>query len=498
MVGIGAALADRYELTRLVGRGGMGAVYEATDRETRGLVAVKVLHGHLTSEDGDAARRFRREAEVIRSIQSDHVVRVLDAGKHEATGELFLVTELLRGEDLQTLLDRVGPLSVGSAIRVATQALFGLSAAHKARVIHRDIKPHNLFLARDPAQTKGGSIRVTLLDFGIAKVHKDPFAEAPGGLTTTGILGSPMFMSPEQVQSSRDVGPLTDVWSMGCVLYAALSGRAPYHHITSVGQLLVAICTSAPPPLTEVAPWVDHEIARVVHKAITIDPLRRHESAEAMLDALLSIIPSSTLDEDQLVSSGRSPVREVRTTPPPPSPSVVVVPAAAPALESRVALRGSPRWPRGAESQSMLGHADTLPSGALPGELPVGSAPVRSSTPAIGVKPGARVVTVDPRRILGQDREIWSLSIDVHPSVTSFIARVWKSLRRAGKKLPPMTYGTEWTLMEPRTGRRIPEHHEPGGAPLTLDEAGIRPGAILWAVPIAAGVEEFGGEGEDR
>ncbi len=491
MISIGAALANRYELTRLVGRGGMGAVYEATDRETRGLVAVKVLHGHLTTEDGDAARRFRREADVIRSIQSDHVVRVLDAGKHEATGELFLVTELLHGEDLQTLLDRVGPLSAGSAIRVATQALQGLSAAHKARVIHRDIKPHNLFLARDPAQTKGGSIRVTLLDFGIAKVHKDPFAEAPSGLTTTGILGSPMFMSPEQVQSSRDVGPLTDVWSMGCVLYAALAGRAPFHHISAVGQLLIAICTSAPPPLTEVAPWVDHEIARVVHKAITIDPLRRHASAEAMLDALLSIIPSSTLGEDQLVSSGRSPVREARTTPPP-SPAVVVVPAAAPALESRVALRDSPR------GGGTLGSADTLPSGALSGEPRVGSAPVRSSTPAIGVKPGARVVTVDPRRILGQEREIWSLSIDVHPNVTSFVARVWKSLRRAGKKLPPMTYGTEWTLIEPRTGRRIPEHGEPGGAPLTLEEAGIRPGAILWAVPISAGAEEVGGEGEDR
>ena len=239
---IGETLGQRYKLIRLLGAGGMGSIYEAEQKETRERVAVKVLHSHLLDPSGEGPRRFHREAEVVRAIGGDHIVRVFDAGTDEASGHLYLVTECLDGEDLQRLLDRVGPLAPEAALRVAFQALVGLCAAHEAGVVHRDIKPANLFLA----QGHDGAVSVKLLDFGIAKVRADPLHLPFGaGLTTTGgFLGSPLYMSPEQVQSSRDVDHRTDLWSLGSALYAALAGRAPHEHLASVGQLLVAVCAS--------------------------------------------------------------------------------------------------------------------------------------------------------------------------------------------------------------------------------------------------------------
>jgi eukaryotic-like serine/threonine-protein kinase len=470
---IGATLGHRYELVRLLGQGGMGSVYEAEHRESRARVAVKVLHGHLLAADGEGPRRFHREAEAARAIRSEHVVQVLDAGTDEATGQLYLVTEHLEGEDLQRLLDRTGALAPDAALRVAWQALAGLGEAHAAGVVHRDVKPANIFLARGP----DGAVTVKILDFGIAKVRVDPLA-LPGaaGLTTTGgILGSPLYMSPEQVQSSRDVDHRTDLWSLGCVLYASLAGRAPHQHLASIGQLLVAICVSPAPPLAEIAPWVPPAIADVVGAALEIDPDLRYPSAAAMRDALRPLVPSGALDLEMLVPSGELP-REVVSPRPRPATPARFTPRIVVASEPAAPIRGDEVTEQAARVQNASGGSDTLPS-AQTGEHRI----ARSGVPAVGVK-GARVITVDPRRLLGPESELWTLSLDVHRDVSSLVARIWRSLARAGAKVPPRTYGTTWALVEPRTGRTIVERSSEDGARSSIEAAGILPGAVLWVV----------------
>ncbi|HSN97317.1 MAG TPA: serine/threonine-protein kinase [Candidatus Nanopelagicales bacterium] len=484
---IGETLGQRYEIVRLLGQGGMGSVYEAEHRETRERVAVKVLHGHVLEQGGEGPRRFRREAEAASAIGGEHVARVLDAGTDAATGRMYLVTEHLEGEDLQRLLDRVGPLAPEAALRVALQALAGLRDAHAAGVVHRDIKPANIFLAR----REGGAICVKLLDFGIAKIRADALGLPHGAslTTTAGFLGSPLYMSPEQVESSRDVDHRTDIWSLGSVLYATLAGRAPYEHLGSLGQLLVAICISAPPPLSEIAPWVPAAIADVVHRALTLAPGARTPSAVAMLDAIRRLVPSGALREEMLVASGERP-RDViaSTVPPSPMPSGPLLsgPKVVVALDLDRPVRGDEMTEHAVPAGLAAGQgrgADpsahgTLSSAPSEGEL---RQVARSAVPAVGARAGGRQITVDPRHFLGQKSELWTFSLDVHRHVSSLVARIWKALRRAGAKVPPMTYGTAWVLFEPRTGRTIPELGE-GLERVSLEAAGIRPGTVLWVV----------------
>lgn len=273
----------------------------AEDVTTSQHLAVKIISGRLlASTSGDGVRRFRREAKAASAIDSPHIVRVLDSGEDEHTGELFIVMEHLDGDDLQRVLERVGPLAPSVALRIAVQALRGLVRAHEARIIHRDIKPANLFLARQP----NGEMTVKLLDFGIAKIKADPLDVAHStGLTTTGtFLGSPLYMSPEQVQSSKDIDERTDLWSLGATLYCALTGQAPHQHISAVGKLIFTICSTPAPPLRERAPWISAEIARAVHQALTIDPDKRFSSAAEMLASLEMLLPNpKPLHEDELV-----------------------------------------------------------------------------------------------------------------------------------------------------------------------------------------------------
>jgi serine/threonine protein kinase len=467
---IGETLGQRYKLVRLLGRGGMGSVYEAEQGDTRLRVAVKVLHSDLLEPGGEGLRRFHREADAARAIGGAHVARVIDAGSDEATGHAYLVTEYLEGEDLQQLLDRVGPLVPEAALRIARQVLVGLCDAHAAGVVHRDIKPANLFLTRG----EGGVISVKLLDFGIAKMRVESLGLShTAGLTTTGgILGSPLYMSPEQVQSSKDVDHRTDLWSLGSVLYAALAGRAPHQHLVSLGQLLVAVCVTPAPRLSEIAPWVSPEIAEVVHRAIEIRADARYGSAAVMLEAIAQLVPEGALCEEMLASSGERP-RAVMASSMPPSPAAVsprfVV---APDFEPR--LHGGDAGTAPGAREAAFTGSTTLPSAERPGAA-------RSAVPEVGPQAGGRYVTVDPRRLLGDKCELWTFSLEVHRSVSSLVARVWRSLRRAGADVPAMTYGTAWVLIEARTGRAIGE----GGVGLekvSLEDAGLRPGSVLWAV----------------
>jgi serine/threonine-protein kinase len=477
---IGETLGRRYKLVRLLGQGGMGSVYEAERSDTADRFAVKVLHGHLLDPSLEWQRRFRREGRAASALGGDHIVRVIELGTDEDTSAPYMVTEYLEGEDLQQLLDRAGPLAVEGALRVALQALAGLKKAHEASVIHRDIKPANIFLARGP----GGSITVKLLDFGIAKIKADPLSGVTDtGLTATGgFLGSPLYMSPEQVQNSRDVDHRTDLWSLGSALYCALAGRAPHQHATSVGQLLVAICTSPPPPLSEVAPWVPREVAKVVDLALERRPADRYPTAAAMFDAIRELVPSGpALAEEMLISSsGLRPAQKVVVTPAVARPirGDAVTEVAAAALGEDAAALGETREAPGKNSADG-GSPGSIVGSGVPALLGAGSK-ARSKE---------RWITVDPRRFLGAQTETWTFSFDVHKNVSSFLARVWKSLRRGGADIPPLTYGKTWVLFEPRTGRTITDGD--GTERLSLEAAGLRPGIVLWvlspdAVPLAS------------
>jgi urea transport system substrate-binding protein len=281
-------LGGRYAMIRLLGQGGMGAVYEARHTSTGRRVAVKLITADLL-RNPDLATRFEVEARAAGCLESQHIAAVLDAGRDAVRGAPFLVMEYLVGEDLSQLLTRVGALPVDVALRIAAQACRGLEKAHQAGIVHRDIKPANIFLStRD-----GDEVVVKLVDFGIAKIAAERQSTDGGThLTRTGtLLGSPQFMSPEQARGDAAVDHRADLWSLGVVLHKALTGRTPHHSIDGLGALLMAICSVPTAPVERIAPWVPTEVARVVEKALALDPAARFQAAEEMSRALKALLP---------------------------------------------------------------------------------------------------------------------------------------------------------------------------------------------------------------
>jgi len=260
----------------------MGAVYEARHRGTGRRVALKVISGASLVKSAEVVRRFQREAMASGAIESQYIAQILDTGVDAQTGSPYTVMELLVGEDLSQAIGRVGPLRPDVALRIVAQAGLGLRKAHDSGVVHRDIKPANLFLAK----REEGDLVVKLLDFGIAKIRSDQ-SMADGGLTRTGtMLGSPLYMSPEQARGSKDIDHRTDIWSLGIVLYEALAGTTPNGHIESMGELIIQICATPARHVQELAPWVSPEVAEIVHRALALNPDQRFQSAAEMVNAV--------------------------------------------------------------------------------------------------------------------------------------------------------------------------------------------------------------------
>lgn len=271
---VGKTLGEGYQLEALIGQGAMGAVYRAQSK-TGDEVALKTLSPEMMGEQ--ISQRFLRESELVRGLKHPHVVRTLDAGQDSATGLMFLVMPLLKGRDLDKVLDELGALEPETAVRIALQAARGLSAAHRIGIIHRDVKPGNLILDEEE-----GEVIVRVCDFGIAKQMG-----GDSSLTETGSqLGTPDYVSPEQLKNAKNVDERTDVWSLGATLYQLLCGAAPYAHIDSVFDLITAIITEDPPHLQDRAPWVDPALALIVHKCLQRDPDQRWATLEDMADAL--------------------------------------------------------------------------------------------------------------------------------------------------------------------------------------------------------------------
>lgn len=297
---IGSVIDGRYRITGTIGAGGMGSVYEAEHARTGRRVAVKLIKVDEIRSSPQAIARFQREAQAAGAIDTQHITQVLDFGTDPATAAPYLVMEFLTGEDLRTLLQRLGPLPPNLALRIVAQACIGLQKANEAQVIHRDIKPANIFVAKRDL----GEHIVKLLDFGIAKIAVDPTNEhATPDLTQAGrLIGSPLYMSPEQVRGSKQLDHRADIWSLGIVLYELLAKRTPYQDFAGLAEIVVAICHETPKPVQNLAPWVPAGAAAIIDRALRRAPDERFQTAKAMFDAICAMLPNGwTITDDMLV-----------------------------------------------------------------------------------------------------------------------------------------------------------------------------------------------------
>jgi serine/threonine-protein kinase len=261
--------------------GGMGAVMSATHLTLGQRVALKFLLRDVMQKDAKSTERFLREARALVTVDSEHVVRVQDVGVLD-NGVGYMLMELLHGQDLAQVLAAQGPLPPSFAVDCVLEALDALGAAHAVGIVHRDIKPSNLFLVR----RADGSERVKVLDFGVAKARAAEGSDGSLHLTKSGtIVGSPLYMSPEQVRSSKDVDERSDLWSVGVVLYELLVGRPPFDGET-FGAVCVAIVSDPLPSIRSVRPDVPPALEAVVARALRKDRTERFASAKEMASAL--------------------------------------------------------------------------------------------------------------------------------------------------------------------------------------------------------------------
>ncbi len=267
-----------YTIERELGRGGMGAVYTAVHSLLGRRAAVKVLLPEL-SKDQAIVQRFFNEARAATAIKHPSIVEIYDFG-WAPDGSAFIVMELMEGESLATRLQRLGRLPVAQAVTIARQIANALGAAHKAGIVHRDLKPDNVFLVSDIEVATGE--RVKLLDFGIATLA----AEGAASRTTTGaIMGTPVYMSPEQCEGARQVDHRTDLYALGCILFQMIAGRVPFES-EGVGGLIGMHLYVAPPTLRSVVPDAPAEIEAVVARLLAKPPGERYQSAEELVAAL--------------------------------------------------------------------------------------------------------------------------------------------------------------------------------------------------------------------
>ncbi len=275
----------RYELRRELGRGGMGSVWVAYDDQLKREVAIKLLHQLDGSTRSTLHERFEREAQAIARLQHAHIIQVFDYGVTD-TGRPYIVMEMLEGEDLSERLQRTKVLSLATFMPICTQVAKALDAAHAAGIVHRDLKPANIFLAKQGSETVA-----KILDFGVASIRS---SLTDSKLDITGeqqLVGTPRYMSPEQARSSS-VGPETDLWAFGIVIYEAVTGRPPFHADGLTGMLL-KICMDPPKPPSSFATGLPAELDRFFEKALAKRPADRFGSAREMAAALAKFLDAS-------------------------------------------------------------------------------------------------------------------------------------------------------------------------------------------------------------
>jgi serine/threonine-protein kinase len=414
----GRLVTESLRLVRLLGKGGMGSVWVADHLALHTQVAVKFMSAAAV-EDPTLVSRFEREASAAAQIKSPHVVQTLDHGMMSPEGVPFIVMELLEGEDLASRLKRFGPTPMSEVLAVLGQAGKALAKAHAAGIIHRDIKPDNLFLLDGD-----GDLFVKVLDFGVAKQASDVSL----GMTSTGsTVGTPHYMSPEQLLSAKHIDQRCDLWALSVVAYRMLTGRLPFRGET-LGALSVALHQGFfQPPSTfrpDLGPAVDAWFARALHREIdarfaTVKELVEalEQAARAPLPAALAApLPGEALTYMPTPSLGASPARELTPAPafaPTPSPAPSPDPARPPSFAGSAvtqAGRSRPRAPllllagslaflalSGGLAFFLLYRAVVSPASAASSAAPTASGPALVASPPPVEAPSANVVaSVEP------------------------------------------------------------------------------------------------------
>jgi serine/threonine-protein kinase len=298
---VGAVVGGALRLERLAALGGYGAVFEARDLRSGARYALKVLRpGDAAGEERRRAR-FLREARIAMRLTSPGAVRILDVVT-PGEGPPYLVMEYLEGETLAARLRRCGPLPVGEAVRWILQAIEPLAEMHAAGIIHRDVKPSNLFVVEEP----GRAPRIKLLDFGI--VTPDPATEAAVDLTRTDAeLGTPLYMPPEQFLQAKYVDARADVWSLGVTLFELLAGRVPFVAPTVAG-LSLRILYDEPEPLEQARPDAPAALAAILLKCLAKAPAARVPDVRALATALAPFAAPEPEDEETLDATVDTPL----------------------------------------------------------------------------------------------------------------------------------------------------------------------------------------------
>jgi serine/threonine protein kinase len=336
MLRVGQVLCGKYRIDAVLGAGSMGVVVAAQHLQLGIPVAIKALRPEARA-NAEAVARFEREARAAAHIRGEHVVRVLDVGSLD-DGTPFMVMERLEGEDLARRLEREGQLPVDEAVEWILQACEAVGEAHGLGIVHRDLKPENLFCARRP----DGSSAIKVLDFGISKMGSMQMTE------TQACVGSPCYMSPEQLRSSRRVDARTDIWALGAVLYELLTGAVPFWGDT-MPELCTRILHTPPTPIRDLRAEVPEELAAVIERCLAKDRADRIANVADLAAALApfgpAFAPTRTLSIARLVAPQAPPACAetsaivLRC----PEPSHVSIAAAPPASVAPVSLASPER-----------------------------------------------------------------------------------------------------------------------------------------------------------
>lgn len=324
---VGTVVDGTYRLTRLLGQGAMGTVYEGHHTGAGKRVAVKVMHRELLAYP-ELAARFRREAKVTSELDHPHVVRVFGFGATPA-GQPYLVMEFLDGEDLQTHLERVGPLPLPTVVQIVNQVASALAATHAAGVVHRDLKTDNVFLVRAP----DGAVFAKVVDFGLSKVLK---TSATKLTVARAVFGTPEFMAPEQAEGRQDaIDHRSDQWSLACLAWFSFTACLPFTG-PDVNAILNQVISADPTPVGPGAPRIPPEIDKVLRRALSKDRADRFPTIQAFARAF------------EAAASGVSPAAAPnRRAPTPPRAVAVEAAQGSPAEAGETMEDGRPQRRRG-------------------------------------------------------------------------------------------------------------------------------------------------------
>jgi serine/threonine-protein kinase len=404
----GEVLNEKFRVDRVLGEGGMGVVVAATHLQLGEPVALKFLREEAMS-DSDVVRRFAREARTAAKMRSEHIARVYDVGELPS-GLPFIVMELLTGMDLAAHIRDSGALPIEEAVEYVLQTCEALAEAHAMGIIHRDLKPSNLFLTR----RGDGSTVLKVLDFGVSKVMPHASGVNDLSLTQTAmVIGTPMYMSPEQMRGRKEIDARADIWSLGVILYEALTGELPFFGET-LTDLCALIVTETPPSISDVRPDVPRTLELIVLRCLDKHPDARFADVGTLASALAAFGPADAAARAARIArmlEGVRTVSDVGRSRPPSGP---------PPRGDASTVRSGPPTSSQPNDARNVARAEQL--GSIAGSSrPASAAPRRRSiqTPVIGFVVIGAVALIVVAWISGLLRESGSSRVVSAPSAES-------------------------------------------------------------------------------